>query len=406
MPVTMNRLNAKQVKDLVAEGEYPDGGGLWLNVTAKGSKSWRFTYRWNGKRPELGLGSYPAVSLADARRCAEEARAWLSSKPKRDPKDLFRAPPPPPESKTFGEFTEAFLNEILPDFRNAKHQQQWRNTLKTYAAKLWTTDIAEIKTQQVLEALQPIWSKKRETARRVRGRIERILDAAKAQGLRTGENPARWRGHLSTVLPDQKKNRVHHAAMPFDDLPAFMAKIRADKALSARAVEFVVLTATRSSEARGATWDEIDLEQRIWTIPAERMKANRPHRVPLSAPAVQLLKALNADRRGDYVLPGLASKKHISETSLYKALDRHGAGEFTVHGFRSSFRDWAGERTNHPREVAEQALAHIVGDETERAYRRGDALEKRRALMDAWAQFCVAPTGNKVVTLHGGRSNS
>jgi integrase len=401
MPVTMNRLNAKQVKDIVAEGEYPDGGGLWLNVTAKGSKSWRFTYRWNGKRPELGLGSYPAVSLADARRCAEEARAWLSAKPKRDPKDLFRAPPPPPESKTFGEFTEAFLAQILPDFRNAKHQQQWRNTLKTYAVKLWKTDIAAIETQHVLEALQPIWSKKRETARRVRGRIERILDAAKAQGLRTGENPARWRGHLSTVLPDQKKVREHHAAMPFDHLPAFMAKIRADKSLSARAVEFVILTATRSSEARGATWDEIDLEQRVWTIPAERMKANRPHRVPLSAPAVELLKVLNEERRGDFVLPGTASKKHISETSLRKALKRHDAEDFTVHGFRSSFRDWAGERTSFPREIAEQALAHAVGNEVERAYRRGDALEKRRALMDAWAQFCGTPAGGNVVALHG-----
>ncbi|WP_439620096.1 tyrosine-type recombinase/integrase [Hyphomonas sp.] len=397
----MNRLNAKQVKDPMAEGLHADGGGLWLNVTKKGSKSWRFIYRWNGKRPELGLGTYPAVSLADARRRAEEARSWLASKPKRDPKDLFKPPPLPPESKTFGEFTEAFLDQILPDFRNPKHQQQWRNTLKTYAAKLWKIDIAEIETHHVLEALQPIWSTKRETGRRVRGRIERILDAAKAQGLRTGENPARWRGHLSTILPDQKKARKHHAAMPFDSLPTFMEKIRADKALSARALELVILTATRSSEARGATWNEIDLEQRIWTIPAGRMKANRAHRIPLSAPAMRLLRALGEDRRGDFVLPGLSSKKHISETSLYKALARHGACEFTVHGFRSTFRDWAGERTNFPREVAEQSLAHVVGDETERAYRRGDALEKRRTLMDAWAQFCGTPAGGSVVALHG-----
>lgn len=392
MPVTLNRLNAKQVRDPLPKGVYPDGGGLTLHVTEKGAKSWRFTYRWNKKRPELGFGSYPVVTLAEARRRADMARQALASKPPQDPRELFKAPPPPPESQTFGQFADTFLNQVLPDFRNAKHRQQWRNTLTTYADGLWKMDIAEVDTVHVLAALQPIWNKKRETARRVRGRIERILDAAKAQGLRSGENPARWRGHLSTVLPDQKKARVHHPAMAFDDVPAFMARLRAVDSLSARALEFILLTAARSGEARGARWSEIDMEARLWTIPADRMKANRPHRVPLTEAALAVLQPLSEARRGEYVFPGPSASKHISEAALRKLLKRL-APDVTIHGFRSSFRDWAGERTAFPREVAEQALAHIVGDETERAYRRGDALEKRQALMDAWAQFCGGHAG-------------
>lgn len=399
MPVTLNRLNAKQVRDPLPKGVYADGGGLTLNVTEKGAKSWRFTYRWNGKRPELGFGIFPVVTLAEARRRADLARQALASKPPLDPKELFKAPPPPPESQTFGKFTESFLDQVLPDFRNAKHRQQWRNTLTTYADSIWKMDIATVDTADVLAVLQPIWNKKRETARRVRGRIERILDAAKAQELRSGENPARWRGHLSAVLPDQKKVRQHHAAMPFDDLPAFMAKLRGVKSLSAQALELIVLTAARSGEARGAKWAEIDLEARLWTIPAERMKANRPHRVPLTEAALAVLQPLSEARRGEYVFPGPSASKHISEAALRKLLKRL-APEVTTHGFRSSFRDWVGERTSFPREVAEQSLAHIVGDETERAYRRGDALEKRRTLMDAWAQFCGAPAGGNVVALH------
>jgi integrase len=399
MPVILNRLNAKQVEHRIAPGVYADGGGLWLNVTDKGAKSWRFIYRWEGKRPELGLGSYPAVGLADARRRAEDARGWLAAKPKRDPKDLFKAPPPPPESKAFGEFTEAFLDQILPDFRNAKHRQQWRNTLKTYAADLWKTDIAAIETQQVLEALQPIWGKKRETARRVRGRIERILDAAKAQGLRSGENPARWRGHLSAILPDNRKDKHHHAAMPFDDVPGLMRALAGREDLTAKALRFVVLTGARSGEARGARWEEIDLVSRVWTVPGERMKAGRPHRVPLSEEASAIVQELSTHRLSEFVFPGQGKADFISETSIRKLLRRLKAEGVTIHGFRSSFRDWAGERTQFPREVAEQALAHRVGDETERAYRRGDALDKRRLLMQAWADFCTGKEGARIVPM-------
>jgi integrase len=401
MPVTLNRLTAKQVKDTKQKGRIADGGGLWLNVTENGSKSWRFIYRWNGKRPELGLGPYPAVTLAEARRRAEEARSCLSAKPKRDPRDLFKDTPDESlAAQTFGEFTETFLDQILPDFRNEKHQQQWRNTLAAYAGGLNSKPLDTIETQHVLEVLQPIWNEKRETARRVRGRIERILDAAKAQGLRSGENPARWRGHLSAILPDQKKAKRHHPAMPFDDLPAFMGCLRAHTSLSAKALEFIILTAARSSEARCAVWDEIDLDKGLWTIPPERMKANRPHRVPLTQAAIAVLKPLHELRRGDFIFPGQSAKKSLSEAAVRKLMGKLGADAFTIHGFRSSFRDWAGERTHFPREVAEQALAHVVGDETERAYRRGDALEKRRALMEAWAQFCDTSAGGKVVPLH------
>ncbi|HPF23696.1 MAG TPA: integrase arm-type DNA-binding domain-containing protein [Hyphomonas sp.] len=402
MAVTLNRLTAKQVKDAKGKGRLADGGGLWLQVTDKGAKSWLFIYRWDGKRPELGLGPYPATSLAEARRHAEEARARLAAKPRRDPRDLFKdVPEEAPQAQTFGEFTETFLDQILPDFRNEKHQQQWRNTLAAYAAKLNSMPLDTIETQHVLEVLQPIWNEKRETARRVRGRIERILDAAKAQGVRSGENPARWRGHLSAILPDQKKAKKHHPAMPFDDVPAFMDCLRADPSLSAKALEFIILTAARSSEARCAVWDEIDLDKGLWTIPPERMKANRPHRVPLTQAAIAVLKPLQEVRRGDFVFPGQSAKKSLSEAAVRKLMGKLGADAFTIHGFRSSFRDWAGERTHFPREVAEQALAHVVGDESERAYRRGDALEKRRTMMEAWAQFCEMRNAGKVVALHG-----
>lgn len=398
MAVTLNRLTAKQVKDAAGKGRIADGGGLWLQVSDTGAKSWLFVFRWDGKRPELGLGAYPAVSLADARRRAEEARACLAAKPKRDPRTVLRAEAPA-GAQTFGAFTESFLAGMLDDFRNPKHRQQWRNTLETYAAGIWKTDIAAIETRQVLEVLQPIWSGKRETARRVRGRIERILDAAKAQGLRSGENPARWRGHLSAILPDNRKDKRHHAAMPFDDVPAFMQTLSRRDDLASKALQFIVLTGTRSGEARGARWGEIDFETRVWTIPGERMKAGRPHRVPLSAATVEILEHLKSHKMSDFVFPGPGKAGFISEAAIRKLMSRLKIESVTIHGFRSSFRDWAGERTQFPREVAEQALAHRVGDETERAYRRGDALEKRRQLMHAWADFCAGKEGARIVPL-------
>ena len=401
MARTIDRLTAKKIEAAKGTQLLADGGGLYLQVSGKGGRSWLFRYRWQGKRPEIGLGPYPAVTLAEARRRAELGRSALANLPPRDPAEVLKAEEGEPT--TFGEFAEQWLSSNLDDFRNAKHRQQWRNTLEAYAKLLNDKPIDDIETSDVLETLQPIWTTKRETARRVRGRIERILDAAKATGLRTGENPARWRGHLKAILPDQKKPVQHHAAMPFETLPAFIAKLRGRDALSARALEFLILTGTRSTEGRGALWSEIDLEARVWTIPGERMKANKAHRVPLSGAAMAVLEPLHELKSDDgmFVFPKMGGDGFVSEAAIRNLMGRMGAGDWTIHGFRSTLRDWAGEATSFPRDVAEMALAHKVGDEVERAYRRGDALEKRRALMQAWADYCGSKAGGNVVALHG-----
>jgi integrase len=400
MARTLNRLTANQIKAATGKQMLPDGGGLYLQVTNKNARSWLFRYRWQGKRPEIGLGPFPAVTLAEARRRAEVARAALAEMPPRHPIAALKGDGDKPVP-TFGEYAIEWLTRNLDDFRNAKHRQQWRNTLEAYAKPLWEQPVDRIETSHVLEALQPIWNEKRETARRVRGRIERILDAAKAKGLRTGENPARWRGHLKALLPDQKKPVKHHAALPFADVPEFMARLGKRDALSARALEFLILTGTRSSEGRGALWSEIHLNARLWVLPPERMKAAKEHRVPLSDAAMSVLEPLSELRTGDNVFPNISGKGCISETALRKLMSRMEAGALTMHGFRSAFRDWAGEKTPFPRDVAEMAIAHVVGDQTERAYRRGDALEKRRELMQAWADFCSGKSTGKVVRLHG-----
>lgn len=400
MAVSINRLTVQNIRGAPANSRLGDGGGLYLQVGPTGTKSWLFVYRWFGKRPEIGLGSYPAVGLADARRRAEEARGYLSEKPRRDPRSVW-ATNVSADIPTFGDFVNEWIEPILGDFKNAKHKQQWRNTLMTYGAPIWQTPIDRIDVAGVLRVLQPIWAEKRETAQRLRGRIERVLDAAKARGFRAGENPARWRGHLSAVLPAQRRPRKHHPAMPFQDVPTFMHALDRLGTSTSNCLQFLVLTAARSGEARGATWDEIDWKERIWTIPAQRMKAGKVHRVPLSKAALDLLKPLHEARFTIYVFPGASGRKPLSETAFGNLMGRMGVAEYTAHGFRSAFRDWCGEETSFPREVAETALAHTIGDATERAYRRGDALEKRRQAMDAWAQFCMAwsPTGN-VVRLH------
>jgi len=401
MAATIKRLTANQVRDAKGPSRIPDGGGLYLQVGPNGSKSWLFVFRWAGKRPEIGLGSYPTVGLADARRRAEDARSILAEKPKRDPRVVWAAAAPAVRM-TFGDFVDEWLPAVKADFRNAKHRQQWENTLKTYAASLRPMWLDEIHTESVLGALQPIWSTKRETAQRVRGRIERVLDAARARGLRSGENPARWRGHLSALLPAQRANVQHFAAMPYPDVPAFVAQLRERAASTALCLRFIILTACRSSEARGARWSEIDLAAKVWTIPGERMKAGKVHRVPLSAEALVILQPLHDTRRGELVFPGQTSKKPLSETAFRALFKRCGAAGITVHGFRSAFRDWCGEATTFPREIAEQALAHTVGNAVEQAYRRGDALEKRRKLMEAWSTYCTTPKRlDNVRVLHG-----
>ncbi|MFA7584925.1 MAG: integrase arm-type DNA-binding domain-containing protein [Novosphingobium sp.] len=386
MAKSINRLTDRQVKNLKTPGLHSDGGNLYLNVSPNGAKSWRIIYTKNGKRIELGIGSYGTVSLAKAREKAIEARQLLH-----EGVDLKRhwGKQNSGADRSFGAVAIEHIEAHEPSWKNAKHRQQWRNTLKTYASSIWEMPVDEVGVEEVLSILKPIWFAKSETAGRVRGRIESVLDAAKVRGLRSGENPAAWRGNLALLLPSRKKGaRRHHAAMPFIDVPDFMSKLRERPALAARALELTILTAARTSEVLHATWSEFDLEGRTWTIPAERMKAGREHRVPLSPAAIELLEDLK--RADELVFPGQLRDKPLSNMSMEMCLRRMDMAHYTVHGFRSSFRDWVGEATDFPREVAEMALAHVVGSSTERAYRRGNAFEKRRELMTAWASYCAS----------------
>ncbi|MFM9974216.1 MAG: tyrosine-type recombinase/integrase [Beijerinckiaceae bacterium] len=385
----INKLSARKVATVVEAGRHGDGNGLYLYVDKSGARRWLFLFRWGGKLKEMGLGSASSVSLADARSRASVARAVLSSGQnpiieRRAANDRRNTVP------SFGSFTASLLPDICSGFRNEKHREQWASTLRTYAAPLNDLPVNIVTTAHVLEALNPIWHSRPETASRVRGRIERVLDAAKAKGFieHPWENPARWRGHLSNLLPRRPAlSRGHHAAMPYMDVSGFLQDLRSRHSTAARALELTVLCASRSGETLGATWDEFDLAAGIWTLPARRMKAGRQHRVPLSPAALSLLKQHSAARTGDYVFPGLKAGRPLSNMAMEMQLRRMKLSHYTVHGFRSSFRDWAGETTVFPREIAEQALAHVVGDQTERAYRRGDALERRRELMNAWATF-------------------
>jgi integrase len=285
----------------------------------------------------------------------------------------------------------ALLAAKAPEWRNAKHRAQWAMTLRTYAAPLWPVPVAEVDTAAVLSALQPVWQAKPETASRLRGRIEAVLDFAKAHGQREGENPARWRGHLDKLLPKRGKlTRGHHAAMAYREIPAFMARLRERDAIAALALEFTILTAARTGEALGAQWREVDFEAKVWTVPAPRMKAGREHRVLLSGQAMEILKKLAGAKTGEFIFPGQRLERPLSSMALAMVLRRLKMEGVTTHGFRSAFRDWCGEETSFPREIAEAALAHVTKDKTEAAYRRGDALQKRRALMEAWASYCEA----------------
>jgi integrase len=290
---------------------------------------------------------------------------------------------------TFGAIADEVHDALSAGFRNEKHKAQWKSTLLVYASSLRDKPVDTIATDDVLSVLKPIWITKAETASRVRGRIEKVLDAAKARGFREGENPARWRGHLVYLLPRPSKlSGGHHPAMPYEDVAGFVTKLRKRDATAALAIELCILTAARSGEILGMRWNEFDLDKQIWTVPANRMRTGREHRVPLSARALQILQHLESVRAGDLVFPGQARGKQLSNMALQMMLRRMKIENATVHGFRSSFRDWAGNVSSFPREVVETALAHVIGDKAEQAYRRGDALEKRRKLMDAWAEYC------------------
>lgn len=392
----MGRLNALQVSKLTTPGYYPDGGNLYLQVSPSGTKSWVFRYTLDKRQREMGLGSASVFSLAEARERAMQQRKLLADgvdplAAKRE-RELARRMADA-NIITFDKAATAYINAHSEGWRNAKHASQWRNTLETYASPvIGRLPVSAVNTALVLRILQPIWTNKTETATRLRGRLERVLDWAKVQGYRTGDNPAAWRGHLDKLLAAPKKvaKVSHHAALPWQEIGAFMAALRAQNGMAATAVEFIILTACRTSEALGAMWEEIDLEAGVWTIPGERMKAGREHRVPLSQAAVDVLTKVKAEagKEAGYVFPGRKGGplSNMAGLALLKRMDR---ADLTVHGFRSTFRDWCAEATDYPRDVAEMALAHAIEDKTEAAYRRGDMLERRRALMNDWAKFCA-----------------
>jgi integrase len=376
-------------------GKYSDGGNLYLVVSANGSRKWVLRFTWRGMPKEMGLGSAATVSLADARDKAATARRKIAQglNPIDERKRTSGVP-------TFGEMADQVREALSAGFRNEKHKAQWKSTLATYAAPLRAKPVDTITTDDVLAIFNPIWATKAETASRVRGRIEKVLDAAKAKGFRDGENPARWRGHLDHLLPQPSKlARGHHAAMPYEEVAAFIAKLREREATSALALELCILTAARSGEILGMRWPEIDLDKKTWTVPAARMKAGREHRVPLSPRAVAILRKLEKLKADQFVFPGQARNKPLSNMAMEMVLRRMKIEDATVHGFRSSFRDWAGNETGYPRDLIETGLAHVVGDRAEQAYRRSDALEKRRNLMETWANYCEPRLQGNIIPL-------
>jgi integrase len=390
----MAKLTARKV-ETAKPGKYSDGGNLYLIVSETRARKWVLRFTWRGRAKEMGLGSAASVPLTDAREKAASAR-----------RKIARGLNPIDERKrdggipAFGEMADDVRETLSAGFRNDKHKAQWKSTLETYAAPLRPKPVDTITTDDVLAVLKPIWTTKAETASRVRGRIEKVLDAAKAKGFRAGENPARWRGHLDHLLPRRPKlTRGHHPAMPYEEVAGFIGRLRESDSLAAQALELCILTAARSGEILGMGWDEIDLEKKVWTVPANRMKAGREHRVPLSARAVSILRSLHGVRSDRFVFPGQTRNKPLSNMAMEMVLRRLKFDNVTVHGFRSSFRDWAGNVSNFPREVVETALAHVIGDKAEQAYRRSDALEKRRSLMDSWAAYCAPKTAANVVQI-------
>lgn len=391
----IHRLKALDVQRASDRGMYADGGGLYLQVSKSGSKSWIFRYQIDRRPREMGLGPFPVVSLAEAReRAAAVRKVKVDGKDPIDQRRQDRAAKRLAAARavTFQAAAERYIASHKAGWKNPVHAAQWPSTLSMYVYPLLgSLPVAEVDTGLVTKVLEPLWTKKPETAARVRGRIEAVLDWARAHGYRTGENPARWRGHLDKLLPARSKVQKvkHHAALPFVELPAFMRDLPGRDGVAPRALEFLILTGARTGEVIGATWSEIDLDAKVWTIPAERMKGKREHRVPLSERAADLLRKL--DTSGPAVFCGARKDGHLSNMAMTEALREMGRGDITVHGFRSTFRDWASERTAYPREVAEMALAHAISDKVEAAYRRGDLFEKRRRLMADWAAYCATP---------------
>ena len=391
MATKLNLLSARTVAAIKEPGRYADGGNLYFKVDSDGSRRWVLFFRFQGRMREMGLGGYPSVSLKAVREIAATLREQLAAG--LDPIEARREFRAAENGRlTFGGAARDLIASKGTAWRNEKHRAQWRQTLSVLASDLTDRPADAIKTADVLAILKPIWTETPETAQRLRGRIEAVLDFARCHGAlpQDAPNPARWKGHLEHLLPRASKlTRGHHKALPYADVPAFVIRLREQKGIAALALGFTILTAARSGETRGAAWTEIDLEAKLWTIPANRMKGGREHRVPLSDCAIEILREVRP-LGGALVFPGLRGKP-LSDMSLSAVLRRMNVNA-TVHGFRSSFGDWCGNETQVPREVAEAALAHTVADQTERAYRRSDALAKRAALMATWEAYC---TGSK-----------
>jgi integrase len=409
MPRKAKELNALAVSRIRDPGRHAVGGvtGLALQVTSSGARTWILRTTIGNKRREMGLGGYPDVPLAEAREKARKAKQFIQDgldpiEQRRAAKSRLKAEQA--KAITFQQAAAAFIAAQEHGWKNAKHAAQWTSTLETYAyPTIGEMLVRDVDDAHVLQILTEIWTTKTETASRLRGRIEKVLDWAIAGKFRDAPNPAKWKGNLEMRLaaPSKVAKVAHHAALPYDDMVTFMQDLRQADGMGARALEFAILTATRSGEVRGAIWPEIDLNKAVWVIPAERMKAGKEHHVPLSPRAIELLKSLPKLSDSSYVFPG--TKGQISDMTLTAALKRMGHSSLTVHGFRSTFRDWAGERTNYPREVCEHALAHQLKDKAEAAYQRGSLFDKRRAMMVDWAKYCTTPVtsvAGNVVTIN------
>jgi integrase len=409
MAQSIKRLSPRRVATETKRGFHADGGGLYLQVSKFGTKSWVFRFTLNKRPREMGLGPLHTVSLVDAREEALKCRKLVREsidpiEQRKHLRGLILAEAV--RHMTFSECAEQFISSHSAGWKNLKHASQWTNTMKTYAYPVFgDLPVQTVDTGLVMKVLGPIWTTKTETAGRVRGRIENILDWATVRKYREGENPARWKGHLDTLLPARSKVRKvkHHAALPYEEMGKFMKELREQEGISARGLEFLILTAARTGEAIRATWDEIDFDKAVWVIPADRMKADKEHRVPLSPAALGVLTGLKEMAQNDFIFPGMRNNTSLSNMAFLQLLKRMGRHDLTAHGFRSSFRDWAAERTSYSHEVAEMALAHAVGDKVEAAYRRGDLFDKRRKIMNDWATFClsVQDGGGEVIPIRG-----
>jgi integrase len=402
MAQTLFKLNPKTVAAIKKPGRHSDGGSLYLAVSKTAAKSWIFLYKLNGKQREMGLGSLNAISLAEARKKAEAARNDIANRI--DPLDKRNAERSKPKAKTFGECAEDYIESHKTDWKNSKHGDQWLNSLTTHAGHIWKMPVNEIDTADIVAVLKPIWTDISETARRVRGRIETVLDSAKALEYRSGENPARWRGHLDKILAKKRKETENFASLHYKKLPQFMEDLRTQDGVGARALEFLILTVIRTQGIIanpkegivGALWSEIDFDEATWTIPKIRMKTPKDYVLPLPARAMEILK----DMQGldpKVIFPGTKAGQSISSGTMSAVLRRMGVDDATVHGFRATFRTWVGDKTVTEKPVSDMALAHTISDKVEAAYNRAELMEKRRILSNLWANYCAEPPAGKVV---------